>query len=283
MRLGWLGIGNMGNPMAGNLLKAGYSLTVYNRTAERAKPLIEKGAKQAKDQAELVEGCDVIFTMLSDDKAVEEVYLGNDGLFTKPVKGTLFINMSTVAPGTSEKLYHKAKKRDANFIEAPVSGSVKPAEDATLVILAAGDKEDMEGARPLLEKLGKLVLYTGAIGKGAIAKLSINYFLALTLQGLAESVLFAKSHGIEPTQMLSIVNEGACGSGITKLKSPAILKGEFPPAFALKHMAKDLRLIRDEGITTPVAKPVIESYQRALEKGLGDEDVMAIISYLEKA
>lgn len=279
--IGWIGLGNMGIPMAKNLLKGGHVVNVYNRTASKADSLVEEGAILAENIPSLCRESDIIFTMLSDDKAVKGIYLGEDGLLNGKASDKLFINMSTVSPKTSEELAEMCKAAGARFLEAPVSGSVKPAEDGTLIILAGGEENDFREAQPLFEALGKTSLLLGRVGAGAIAKLSINYFLALTLQSLSETVLFAKKNGIRPADMLRIVNEGACGSAITRLKTPSILTGSYAPAFALKHMAKDIRLAREQGISYPLSGPLADSYANALEKGLGEEDVMAIIRYLE--
>jgi len=279
--IGWIGLGNMGIPMAKNLLKGGYAINVYNRTASKADQLVEEGAVFTENIPLLCGESDIIFTMLSDDQAVKGIYLGEGGLLNAKASGKLFINMSTVSPKTSEELSEMSKAVGARFLEAPVSGSVKPAEEGTLIILAGGEEEDFRRAQPLFEELGKTALFLGGVGAGANAKLAINYFLALTLQGLAETVLFAQKNGIKPADMLRIVNEGACGSVITRLKTPAILSGDFSAAFALKHMAKDIRLAREQGIDYPLSEPLAASYRQALEKGLGEEDVMAIIKYLE--
>lgn len=281
-KIGWIGLGKMGFPMANNLLKGGYSLYVYNRTPSKADALVDEGVVLAESIPVLCEESDIIFTMLSDDQAVKGAYLGEGGLLNGKVSGKLFINMSTVSPRTSAELQEMSEAVGARFLEAPVSGSVKPAEDGTLLILVGGTADDFRAAQPIFEKLGKMAVHLGSVGAGSSAKLAINYFLALTLQGLAETVLFAKQQGIKVEDMLRIVNEGACGSAITKLKTPTIVSNEYPAAFALKHMAKDLRLAREQGIDFPLAGPLADTYKRALDDGLGDEDVMAIIKYLER-
>ncbi|MCL4641399.1 MULTISPECIES: NAD(P)-dependent oxidoreductase [Olivibacter] len=279
--IGWIGLGNMGYPMAKNLLKAGYALNVYNRTASKAEGLVNDGATLASSIKDLCVESEVIITMLSDDQAVKGIFLGEGGLLNCQAEGKLVINMSTVSPRTSYELEEMSKAVGARFLEAPVSGSVKPAEDGTLLILVGGDEDNYRAAQPIFEKLGKLSFWLGSVGAGSSAKLAINYFLALTLEGLAETVLFAKKNGIKAEDMLRIVNEGACGSPLTKLKTNAIVTNSYPAAFALKHMVKDLRLAVEQGIDFPLAQPLAETYKKAFDKGLGEEDVMAIITYLE--
>lgn len=281
-RIGWIGLGNMGYPMAHNLLKGGYQLNVYNRTAAKAEGLVEAGAILADSISSLCTESDIVIVMLSDDQAVKGAFLGEGGLLNCQAKGKLIINMSTVSPKTSYELREMSKAVGARFLEAPVSGSVKPAEDGTLIILVGGEQDDFRSAQPLFEHLGKTALLLGETGTGSSAKLAINYFLAVTLQGLAETVLFAKKNGVSANDMLRIVNEGACGSAITKLKSASITSSEYPAAFALKHMAKDLRLAREQGVDFPLAGPLADTYKAALDSGLGEEDVMAIITYLEE-
>jgi len=264
-----------------NLLKAGYALNVYNRTASKAEGLVNDGATLASSIKDLCVESEVIITMLSDDQAVKGIFLGEGGLLNCQAEGKLVINMSTVSPRTSYELEEMSKAVGARFLEAPVSGSVKPAEDGTLLILVGGDEDNYRAAQPIFEKLGKLSFWLGSVGAGSSAKLAINYFLALTLEGLAETVLFAKKNGIKAEDMLRIVNEGACGSPLTKLKTNAIVTNSYPAAFALKHMVKDLRLAVEQGIDFPLAQPLAETYKKAFDKGLGEEDVMAIITYLE--
>lgn len=281
-KLGWAGLGNMGTPIVKNLLKAGYPVTVYNRTKEKAQEAIEAGAISADSPTELADTNEIILVMVSDDNAVKEIFNSENGLLRGDVTGKLFINVSTVAPATSQFIDESCKAKGAAFVDAPVSGSVKPAQDGTLIFLVGGETKDIERAQPLFDVMGKLTVNNGAVGAGSAAKLAINYFLAVTLQGLAETVLFAKANGISTENMLTIVNEGAVGSGITKLKTTPILKNEFPAAFALKHITKDLRLATEQGIDSPLAGPTYQTYKAAMDSGLGEEDLMAIIKYLEK-
>ncbi|WP_342648634.1 NAD(P)-dependent oxidoreductase [Mucilaginibacter sp. CSA2-8R] len=282
VKIGWAGLGNMGIPMAGNLIKAGYPVQVFNRTREKEKPLLDAGAESAGGLSALAANNDIIFVMVSDDDAAKKTFSAGDGLLADDVSGKLFINVSTVASETSKYLYEQCRQKGAKFLETPVSGSVKPAQDATLIILVGGETDAFEQAKPVLDKLGKLTLHLGPVGVGSAAKLAINYLLGLNLQGLAETVLFAKAGGVKTEDMLTIINEGAIGNGITKLKSPAILKGEFPAAFALKHLAKDLRLARAQGLDAPLSEPLYSSFKQAQDDGLGDQDVMAIYKHLDQ-
>ena len=271
----------MGTPMAKNLLKAGYAVTVYNRSKDKEKEVIEAGAASADSPGALWQDCDIVFTMVSDDAAVKDVYEGPGGLISSAAAGKLAIDMSTVSPDTSRYLAGQCAKAGLQFLDAPVSGSVKPAQEGTLVIMVGGEGRAYQTAKPLFAHLGKAALHLGGNGAGTSAKLAINYFLGLVVQGLGETVLFARQLGIATEDMLTIINEGALANAITKGKSVNILQNDFKAAFALKHLAKDLRLAREAGLEQPLAQPLLDSFQQAQKEGLGEEDVMAIVKYLD--
>ncbi|WP_445505617.1 NAD(P)-dependent oxidoreductase [Niallia sp. 03091] len=281
MKIGWIGLGNMGIPIASNLIKAGFNVKIYNRTAAKGEELVKQGAVQAENLQELVETSDVIFTMVSDDAAVKSLYF-DQNLFGLADAGKIFIDMSTVSPKTSKELYNVAKKSAVSFLDAPVSGSVQPAKDGTLIVLVGGEEATYQQVKPLFEPMSKMSLYLGDSGSGSNAKLAINLLLGITVQGIAESVLFAQNQGINTEDMLTIISESAVGTAISKMKTPSILHNDFPAAFALKHMAKDLRLASETDELLPIGTSANETYQQALANNLGDEDVMAVIEQLRK-
>ncbi|WP_313385523.1 NAD(P)-dependent oxidoreductase [Chishuiella sp.] len=276
-RIGFIGLGNMGHPMAKNLEKAGFSLAVYNRTFEKAKDF-EKQSTVYKNIDELVQNSDIIFTMLTNDKAVKDVY---EQIVSLDIKGKLFVDMSTISQEATTENAKLIKSKGASLIDAPVAGSTKPATDGTLIIMAGGDKNDVEKAEPYLNKMGKLVKHLGENGKGIAAKLSINYLLSMIYQGLAETVLFSDKLGINKGDMLEIINESASGSGATKVKTPLLLENDFTPAFGLDLMLKDVLLAKDAGANYPLGKTIFESYQAAHDNGFGNDDVIGIINYLK--
>jgi len=157
-----------------------------------------------------------------------------------------------------------------------------PAKEGTLIIMAGGEEKDLQEVLPYLNKLGKAVKHVGPVGSGISAKLAINYFLSIIYQGLAETVLFAEKSGIKTEDMLEIINESACGSGATKVKTPLLLQQDYPPAFALDFMLKDLNLAKKEGVNTPMNTVLLETYQKAHDAGLGKQDVISIINYLKQ-
>src|SRR5882757_1230652 len=277
--IGWIGLGNMGMPMVKNLLKAGFEVIVYNRTTAKAAPLQELGASLAGSPRELWEKADTVITMVADDVALRQVHEGPDGLLVGAGNGKTVIDMSTVSPATTKELAAKLAAKGVDYLDAPVSGSVKPAELGQLVIMVGGKKAVYEAAAPIFEKLGKASFHLGEQGSGNNAKLAINLFLSFTMQGLAEAVNFAREKGVAPAEMMAVINESAVGSAFAKLKAPNFVNDQYPAAFALKLMAKDLRLVREQGMHSPGGLVIEESFRQAAAEGLGEEDLSAIIKF----
>lgn len=276
-KIGFIGLGNMGHPMAKNLENAGFKLFVYNRTSEKTADFKEK-SKVCNSIAELVENTDIIFTMLTNDNAVKEVY---DFILKENISGKLFVDMSTISPQQSASVSQLISTKNASFVDAPVAGSTKPAADGTLIIMAGGSEEDVERAKPYLQKLGTKIKHLGGNGKGIAAKLSINYFISALYQSLAETVLLSDKIGIERKDMLEIINESASGSGATKLKTSSLIEDNYPAAFGLDLMLKDVLLAVKAGADFPLSKVLADSYQSASDAGFGQDDVMSVIKYIE--
>ncbi|SFD22964.1 3-hydroxyisobutyrate dehydrogenase [Chitinophaga sp. CF118] len=279
IRIGWAGLGNMGIPMVRNLVRAGFDVTVYNRTVAKARTLkVETGVRVVTSPRELTANADIIITMVTDDAALKAVYQLPDGMLSGKIPvGLLAIDMSTVSPDTTKELAILCREKGIGYLDAPVSGGVKSAEDAKLVIMAGGRENDFERAKPVFGCLGKAAHLMGENGSGNYAKLAINTFLGITMQGLAEAVVFARKNGIAPESLLSLINSGPIGSVITKMKSPNILNNNFKPAFALNLLHKDIRLAKAQGLDTPLGNALADSLQAAMKKGYGEEDMMAII------
>ncbi|GAA4165814.1 NAD(P)-dependent oxidoreductase [Chryseobacterium ginsenosidimutans] len=277
-KIGFIGLGNMGYPMAKNLEKAGFPLSVYNRTIEKAEDFKEKSTVY-QNISDLVKNSDIIFTMLTNDEAVKIVY---EKVLTLNISGKLFIDMSTISPEVSNEISKAVKIKEGSFIDAPVAGSTKPAADGTLIIMVGGEEKDLEKALPYFEKLGKQVKHLGENGKGLAAKLSVNYFISAIYQGLAETILLSDKLGIERKDILEIINESASGSGATKVKTPVLINDNYEAAFALDLMLKDILLAKNAGADFPLSKTLIETYQAAHDAGFGKDDVIGIINYLKK-
>lgn len=275
--IGFIGLGSMGLPMAKNLEKAGFALAVYNRTAAKA-TVFESSTKVCSTVEDLVSVSDIVITMLTDDVAVTDVY--NKALQVV-IAGKLFVDMSTISQQLSVATANTITVKGAAFIDAPVAGSTKPAADGNLIIMAGGQTKDIERAMPYFEKMGRMVKHLGANGTGIAAKLAVNYFLAIMLQGLAETVLFADKLGLQRSELMEIINEAAVGSGVTKLKTPSLVNNSYPPAFALDLMLKDILLARDAGAAYSLGRVAASEFMAAQQMGLGKQDVMSIIMALK--
>lgn len=276
-KLGFIGLGNMGYPMAKNLEKAGFPLSVYNRNKAKAAGFEEQSIIR-EDIGELVDHSDIIFSMLTNDEAVSEVY---EKILQREIKGKLFVDMSTISRERCISIATKLKEKGAAFIDAPVAGSTKPATEGTLIIMVGGDPEDLHRARVYLEQMGKSIKHLGANGQGIAAKLAINYFLSTIYQGLAETILFSDKLGIQRSDMLEIINDSASGSGATKVKTPLLVEENYSPAFALDLMLKDIRLAQQAGADYPLLKTLLETYGKAHDQGLGQLDVIGIIESIK--
>jgi 3-hydroxyisobutyrate dehydrogenase len=281
-KIGWIGLGKMGGPMCRQLIGAGYPVVVYNRSKGKEEALKVLGAVVASSPASLMQQADVIFLMVSDDQAVSGIFNGEQGLLQAKTTGKLLINMSTVSPSISKVLAPLCKQQGNNYLDAPVSGSVKQAEERQLVIMAGGDETTFERAKPILEKLGKLVMLVGPAGAGNATKLAMNILLAFYTQGLAEAVIFAKRHDIRTEDFMALVNISAMGSPFIKMKGDAIMENNYRAAFALKHLAKDLRLAKSEGLATPLGEVAFRTFQQA-EPAFGEDDIIAVIRQLNPA
>ena len=278
-KIGWIGLGIMGKPMCSQLINAGYNVTVYNRSKDKEAALTAMGATTAPTPASLIHQTDVVFIMVTDDNAIHQLFNDEDGLLSANTSGKLIINMSTVSPGISKHYAQLCSNSGNSYLDAPVSGSQKQAEDAQLVIMAGGDVTAFTTAKPLLESIGKMVMHTGAVGTGNMAKLAINTLLAIQAQGLSEAVSFAAQNGIDPQQLLTLINNSALASTFMKIKGDAIINDNYKPAFALKNIIKDLSLAKDEGMASPLGTASLNSFKEA-SVDYGDDDIIAIYKLL---
>ena len=275
MTVGFIGLGKMGLPMTRQLVKAGYPVTVYNRSKNKE----VEGVSTSSSPADLIKQVEVVILMVSDDQATREIFTGPEGLLAAGTSGKIVINMSTVSPDVSREMAVLCLKDGNHYLDAPVSGSVKQAEEGQLVIMVGGEDAVFLQAKPVLDRLGKLAVRVGDTGAGNTAKLAINTFLAIVSQGFAEAIVFAKKNGVDTGDLVNLVNNSALGSPFLKIKGDAILKENYQAAFALKHIAKDLRLANDKGLHTPLAGAVFQTYQAAAP-ALGEEDIIAIIKQI---
>lgn len=279
LKIGWIGLGKMGKPMSEQLIRAGYPLQVYNRSKEKEAPLKKEGASSASSPKELLEQTDVVFLMVSDDNAINEIFSGQNGLLKADVSNKIIINMSTVSPEISREMAGELNKYGNHYVDAPVSGSVKQAQEASLVIIAGGEKAIFEKVRTLLETIGKKAVFIGDTGTGNLTKLAVNTYLGIITQGLAEVIHFSRENGVNTEDLLQILNNSALGSPFIKIKGDAVLQGNYEAAFTLNHLTKDLGLATNAGMSTPLGKVAYQTFKNA-EPELGKEDVIAIIKKL---
>ena len=243
-RIGWIGLGKMGMPMAGNLLRAGYPLYIYARNNTVNKAMTERGAIKSESPSALLNLVDVLILMVPDDKAVDRIFLSPAGIFHGQLEGKVIINMSTVSPGINRKMAALCMARGASYLDAPVSGSIKQAEEAKLVIMAGGERSVYENLKPIFNVLGSSSKHFGSLGSGNVAKLAINVLLGIQAQGLSEVINFGESNGISAASIIEVINDGVLGNTFLRLKGEQIIAQNYQPAFALNQIAKDLRQVR---------------------------------------
>lgn len=285
MEVGFLGLGIMGYAMARNLVQGGFKVTVWNRSPEKCAPLVQLGARQAATAAEVTGRCDITFAMLADPAAAEEVCFAPDGALAGIGAGRGYVDMSTVDATTAQKIASAVTAQGGRYLEAPVSGSKKPAEDGTLIILSAGDRGLFDAALPAFEKLGKKSLFLGEVGKGAQMKLVVNMVMGGMMTVFCEGVALAAKAGLEGSDLLDVIDAGAMANPMFKLKGGQIAQRQFAPAFPLKHMQKDMRLAVALGdqLGQPLfsAAAANEAFKRAKSQGLSDRDFCAVFEAIE--
>ncbi|XP_061349813.1 glyoxylate/succinic semialdehyde reductase 1-like isoform X2 [Gastrolobium bilobum] len=269
MEIGFLGLGIMGKAMSINLLRHGFKVTVWNRTLSKCDELVKHGASVGETPAAVVKKCKYTIAMLSDPPAALSVTNG---------KG--YIDMSTVDADTSSKISEAIKAKGGYFLEAPVSGSKKPAEDGQLVILAAGDKALYEEALPAFDVLGKKSFFLGEVGNGAKMKLVVNMIMGSMMNAFSEGLTLAGRSGLSPETLLEVLDLAAISNAMFRLKGPTMLQNNYSPAFPLKHQQKDMRLALalgdDNAVSMPVAAAANEAFKKARSLGLGDLDFSAV-------
>ena len=280
MKLGFLGLGIMGSGMAANLLKAGFSVTVWNRNAAKCQPLVDAGATQAATPADVAAASDITFAMLADPAAALEVALGPFGVVEGMGPGKGYVDMSTVDVPTTVSIAAAVNEAGGKFLEAPVSGTKKPAIDGTLIILAGGDHELYEQALPALEKMGKKVVFLGETGNGARMKLVVNMVMGGMMAIFCEGVALSDRCGLQKTDLFDVLAAGALANPMFQIKGNMIANGDYATSFPLKHMQKDLRLalaLGDE-LSQPLSSAAAanSAFIRARQQGWADEDFVAL-------
>jgi len=285
-QVAFCGLGIMGEPMAAHLARAGFELSVYTRTREKAAAFArDSGARAAATPREAAEGASVVITMVPDAPEVEEVLLGEQGAVHGLGEGALVIDMSTIAPTAARAIGERLADDGVDFLEAPVSGSRPKAEDGTLTIMVGGDQSDFERARPLFDAMGERIVYVGPRGHAQLAKLLTNMMGAVHAVALAESVLAAERVGLNPDAFLDVAAGSAGNSTVLDLKGRPMFERDFTPLFKLEHMLKDVRHCLDEakalGVELRLGAFVKPLFVKAAEAGHAEEDFAAVIRALE--
>lgn len=284
-KIGFIGLGIMGRPMAKNLLKAGHELVLYTRTKEKAENLAGEGATVADSPKEVAESADVVITMLPDSPDVEAVVAGKDGVLEGIKEGALIIDMSTISPVVARDLAGKAREGGASMLDAPVSGGDVGAKDGTLSIMVGGRKEDFERARPLFEVMGKTFTHVGETGAGQVVKACNQIVVGLTIEAVSEALVLGSKAGVEPSKILDVLSGGLAGNKVMEVKRDKFLNRSFDPGFRVELHHKDLGIAlaagREYGVALPVTAIVDQMLEALKAKGRGDRDHSAILTFIE--
>jgi 3-hydroxyisobutyrate dehydrogenase-like beta-hydroxyacid dehydrogenase len=283
-KVGFLGLGIMGSPMAANILRAGYPLMVYNRTPDKSQAFAQQGAGVASNPRHLAQATEVVVAMVTGPEALQDLLWGPEGAASALNEKKVFINMSSVSPHFTRDLAEKLAPTGVTFIDAPVSGTKKPAEEGTLLILAGGAANRVKDLEPLLLTMGKKVIYCGPAGQGSMMKMFVNLLLGVMMEGFAEALNFGERGGLDLEAMLDTVFSGPLNCGMYQVKAQMFRERDFPVSFPLKHMTKDFKFIVDTAFETgapaPAAHLLLHLYRLGVSQNLGDQDFAAIARVL---
>ncbi|KKO52997.1 3-hydroxyisobutyrate dehydrogenase [Paenibacillus sp. DMB20] len=275
----------MGAPMASNLLKQNYDVTVYNRTEEKCRPLAEQGASTASTPREAAEGADVVITMVSNDDSVRDVFYGENGVLASLTASMTVIDCSTISPALVKEIAAEVSGKGASFLDAPVTGSKPAAIDGTLVFMVGGDQAVIEAHADVFDTLGKKVIPMGPNGSGAVAKLAHNTVVGINNLALAEGFAIAAKSGIPAHSFLELVQLGSAGSKAADLKGRKIIDGDFSNQFSLALMLKDLKLASSLtdgiGMPSPMLNLAKSLFQAGASEGYGEEDLSSVVKCYE--
>lgn len=278
--VGFVGTGVMGRSMASNLMKAGITVCVYNRTREKAEDLIADGAIWKDTPGEVAKASDIVITMVGYPKDVEEVYFNANGLLANAQEGAYLIDMTTSSPALAKKIYHTAKDHGIFAMDAPVSGGDIGAREGTLSIMVGADKDAFEEMRPLFELLGKNIQHQGGAGAGQYTKMANQIAIAGNMMGVSEAIAYAKQVGLDPTHVLDSIATGAAGSWSLTNLAPRMIRGDFAPGFYIKHFIKDMGIAiesaEEAGLSLPGLTLAKQLYNQLAREGLEDEGTQAL-------
>jgi 3-hydroxyisobutyrate dehydrogenase-like beta-hydroxyacid dehydrogenase len=285
--VGIIGLGLMGAPIARNLLKAGFPLTVWNRTRSKADQLGHEGAKVANSPQEVAAEAEVLITMVSDPPALEQVLFGNDGALAALKKGGILIDSSTVSPALARRVAKACAERGVDFLDAPVTGGTWGAEKGELVFMIGGKKEVLDRAEPVLQAVGKRFFLLGPNGAGQTVKLAMNLILALEVEALAEGLELVTRAGVPGERLIEVLQSSMARAPVLDVKAPMLLNRDFKPSFPLRLMHKDmglaLDLAKEIGVRLPASAAAFEAYSAVKAAAKEDVDYAAIGAYWQKS
>ena len=284
-KIGWIGLGKMGVPMSKNLIKKGYSVTVYNRTKEKTKELAAEGAKVVDSPKALAAVSEVIISMISDDPVLEEVSIGKNGAFEGAKAGTIYIDMSTVSPVASGRVAEVAGEKGIKYLRAPVSGSTVLATAGTLTIFASGPKDAYDKCAEILGSMGQKVFHVGNGDEARYLKLLLNMMVGISSAMIGEALIFGEKGGMDWSQMIDIISASVVASPLIGYKAQTLKSRNFAPAFTIDQMAKDFDIALDTGKAVNVPMPITAMTRQFLgamkAKGKGNFDFFGLVTLME--
>ena len=284
-QVGFIGLGIMGKPMAKNLLKAGYPLTVYNRTEGPITELVKEGAKRASSSIEVAGKTEIMITMLPDSADSESAILGDSGVLVGAHEGSVIIDMSSIAPLVSQRIAAEAAKQKVDMLDAPVSGGEPGAIAGTLAIMVGGRDEVYDRCLPILSTLGKSVVRVGEVGAGNLVKLANQIIVAANIEAIGEALVLAQKAGVDPGLVYQAIRGGLAGSNALEAKAPLIMDRNFEPGFRIRLHQKDLHNAlltgKELGVPLPVTSLVQQMLGALINRGRGDKDHSAIVTFIE--
>jgi 2-hydroxy-3-oxopropionate reductase len=284
--VGMIGLGLMGKPMARNLLKAGFPLTVFNRSRAPIDELVGEGARGAASAREVAAASEVVITIVPDSPDVEAVLLGPDGVLAGAKPGTLVIDMSTISPAVTRRLHAEVAARGCRMLDAPVSGGDVGAKAGTLSIMAGGAREDFDAAQPVFAAMGRTITYCGQAGSGQLVKACNQIMAGIVMAGVSEALTFAQKAGVATDVMIQVLQGGVAQTRVMELRGARMAAHEFTPGFKAAFHRKDLRIVletaRELGITLPFTQQVADMLNRLVERGQGELDNSALFTVVEE-
>jgi 2-hydroxy-3-oxopropionate reductase len=287
-KVGFIGLGIMGRPMAKNLMEAGYELVVHNRSPEKAEELAKEGnATAAASPGQVAQACDIVITMLPDSPDVEAVVAGEGGVLEGIRDGALLVDMSTISPVVTKELSEMVREKGASMLDAPVSGGDVGAIEGALSIMVGGSEEDFERARPLFDVMGKAATHVGPIGAGQVVKACNQIVVALTIEAVSEALVLGSKGGVKPEKLVEALSGGLAGSAVMEAKKEKFFSHDFEPGFRIELHHKDLGIAlaagREYGVALPATAIVDQMLEALKAKGRGDRDHSALLTLMEEA